>query len=246
MAVTKRAVKRKPTLRDAQKAHTRQCILDAARTVFFREGYYGSTVDQIVTEAGASRPTFYLHFRDKEQILGELMAAYAARAVPLMERLPGPRPTIDEVKAWLLEVGAFLEQEQALASVITEVSTHRQANRPRYGLALIDAWIQALGSRAPAFAAAVKETPPDVNARARAQLLIIEVAWAGEHISMNKEAAFTEQAVSLVATALHDFLNDKRFHAASSQRQPVGAARARASQERHKGRQKARVAARST
>src|SRR5690349_10373690 len=199
MAATRRPVKRKTTLRDAQKAHTRQCILDAARTVFFREGFYGSTIDQIVTEAGASRPTFYLHFKDKEQILGELMAGYAARAVPLMERLPGPRPSIDEVKAWLFEVGAFLEQEQALASVITEVSTHRQANRPRYGLALIDKWIQALSGRAPAFAAAVKETPPDVNARARAQLLIIEIAWAGEHISMNKEAAFTDQAVTLVA-----------------------------------------------
>jgi AcrR family transcriptional regulator len=215
MGVTaaKRALNRKLTLRDAQKAHTRQRILDAARSVFFREGYYGATVDQVVAEAGASRPTFYLHFRDKEEILGEIMAGYAARAGPLMERLPGPQPTVDELKAWLFEVGAFLEQEQAVASVIAEVSVHRQADRPRFGLAAIHAWVQALSPHAPAFAAAVGETPPDVDAEVRAQLLIIEIVWAGEHISTNKEAALTEQAVAMVAASLHDFLNDPRFHA---------------------------------
>jgi AcrR family transcriptional regulator len=175
-------------------------------------------VDQVVAEAGASRPTFYLHFRDKEQILAELIAGYAARAVPLMERLPGPRPTVDELKAWLGDVGAFLEQEHALVSVVAEVTMHRQANRPRYGLAAIDSWIQALSRRAPAFAAAVRAMPPDVNARARAQLLIIEIAWAGEHICMGEDAAFTEQAVAMVAASLHEFLNDRRFHAASSPR----------------------------
>lgn len=222
----KRAASRKPTLRDAQKAHTRQRILDAARTVFFREGFYGATVDQVVAEAGASRPTFYLHFRDKEEILGEIMAGYATRAMPLLERLPGPRPSVDELKTWLFDVGAFLEQEQAVASVITEVSTHRQVNRPRFGFAVIDAWIQALSRHAPAFAAAARKTNPDVNARARAQLLLIEINWAGEHISTNKDAAFTEQAVVMVAQSLHDFLNEPRFHAGASQRQP-GRTRAR-------------------
>lgn len=212
MTATKRALSRKPTLRDAQKAHTRQRILDAARSVFFREGYYGATVDQVVAEAGASRPTFYLHFRDKEQILAEIMANYATQAVPLMERLPGPRPTVEELKAWLFEVGAFLEREQAVASVIAEVSAHRQANRPRFGFAAIDAWVQALSRHAPAFAAAVRETSVDIIARARAQLLIIEIVWAGEHISTNKNAVVTEQAVALVAASLHDFLHDPRFH----------------------------------
>ena len=237
MAATKRALNRKPTLRDAQKAHTRQRILDAARAVFFREGYYGATVDQVVAEAGASRPTFYLHFKDKDEILRELMANYAARAVPHMERLPGPRPTVDELRTWLFEVGAFLEQEQAVSSVIAEVSVHRWTDRPRYGLAVLESWIRALSSRAPAFAAAVRQTPPDVYARARAQLLLIEINWAGELIAMDKEAAFTEEAVAMVATALHDFLNEPRFHETA-----VRAGRARTGQGRQKGRVSARPA----
>jgi AcrR family transcriptional regulator len=110
--------KRKPTLRDAQKADTRRRLLEAARNVFYREGYYGATVDQIVAEAGASRPTFYLHFKDKEEVLGVLVAEYAARAVPCMERLPGPRPTLDGLEEWLGEVGRFIEKEVAVYSVL--------------------------------------------------------------------------------------------------------------------------------
>lgn len=213
MTAAKRAVNRRTTLRDVQKAQTRQRILDAARSVFFREGFYGATVDDIVAEAGASRPTFYLHFRDKDEILGELMASYVSRAIPCMERLPGPRPTVEELKEWLRDVGAFLEQEQALVSVLTEVSIHRHANRPRYGLAALEAWAVALGRRAPAFAAAVRKTSPDTDVRARAQLLLIQITWAGENVSMNPDSDFAERAVELVAGSLHEFVNDPRFHA---------------------------------
>jgi AcrR family transcriptional regulator len=216
MTPAKRAVKRKSTLRDVQKAHTRQRILDAARSVFFLEGFYGATVDQIVAEAGASRPTFYLHFRDKEEILNELMSSYVSHAIPYMERLPGPRPTVEELKAWLRDVGTLLEQEQAVASVLTEVSAHRKDNRPRYGLAALEAWIAALGRRAPAFAAAARKVSPDTDARARAQLLMIEITWAGQNLSMNKDSAFNERAVEIVAGSLHEFLNDPRFHSGAS------------------------------
>jgi AcrR family transcriptional regulator len=212
----KTTIKRKPTLRDAQKAHTRQRLLDAARSVFYQEGYYGATVDQIVAEAGASRPTFYLHFKDKEEVLGVLMAGYAARAVPYMERFPGPRPTVEQLKAWLAEWGGFLQQEIALYSVLGEVSTHRSpdSSQPHHGLATMDAFIEALGHRAPAFAAAARKT--DINARARADLLVIEIVWAAGSIERDKGSAFTEETVTLVARALYDFLNDPRFHAKAS------------------------------
>jgi AcrR family transcriptional regulator len=207
-------VTRKQTLRDVQKAQTRQRLLDAARAVFFREGYYGATIDQVVAEASASRPTFYLHFRDKEEVLEELMIVYMARAVPTMERLPGPRPTVTELKAWLGEVGKFLEEERALFSLVHQVSAHmptKQGNRPNYGLATTDAWINALSSRAPAFAAAVNGKGQDINARAQAELLMIDIVWAGANVVRNKTGAFTEETVSVVAKSLHDFINDPRF-----------------------------------
>jgi AcrR family transcriptional regulator len=216
-------VTRKQTLRDVQKAQTRQRLLDAARSVFYREGYYGSTVDQIVAEAGASRPTFYLHFQDKEEVLDELMAAYMARAVPTMERLPGPRPTVEQLQEWLREVGKFLEQERALFSLVHQVSAHkpnRPANRLNYGLATTDSWINALSGRAPAFAAAVNGKGQDINGRACAELLVIDIVWAGANVVRDKTSAFTEETVTIVAKSLHGFINDPRFRSAATKGAP--------------------------
>lgn len=233
MNAKKTTLKRKPTLRDAQKAHTRQRLLDAARDVFYREGYYGATVDQIVEEAGASRPTFYLHFKDKEEVLGELVAIYRTRAQPYLERLPGPRPTVDELKKWLEEMGAFTQQEAALYSVLGEVSTHRSAEdrQSQPGFAAIDAWIEMLSHRAPAFAAATRKT--DINARARADLLMIEMAWAAGNVVRDKGSAFTEETVTMVARSFSEFLNDPRFHTKSPQKKLTN------------GRQKIRATARA-
>jgi len=43
-------------------------ILDAATTVFLREGYERASVDTIAAEAGVSKRTIYNHFRDKKEL----------------------------------------------------------------------------------------------------------------------------------------------------------------------------------
>lgn len=44
-------------------------LLDAALTVFARDGYGGATIDAIAREAGASRKTVYARYADKSEIL---------------------------------------------------------------------------------------------------------------------------------------------------------------------------------
>ncbi|TGB14694.1 TetR/AcrR family transcriptional regulator, partial [Streptomyces palmae] len=46
----------------------RQAILDAAVTVFLREGYQRAGVDVIAAAAGVSKQTVYNHFGDKERL----------------------------------------------------------------------------------------------------------------------------------------------------------------------------------
>src|SRR5438874_1158231 len=46
----------------------RSAILQAARTVFAREGYAETVVEDIATQAGIAKGTLYLYFRSKEQI----------------------------------------------------------------------------------------------------------------------------------------------------------------------------------
>jgi AcrR family transcriptional regulator len=50
-------------------------VLSAARNVFSREGYRGTTVSHILKEAGISRGTFYKHFPNKRQVFYEILAS---------------------------------------------------------------------------------------------------------------------------------------------------------------------------
>ncbi|MGX5844058.1 TetR/AcrR family transcriptional regulator [Mesorhizobium sp. ArgA1] len=51
----------------------RMSIIDAAASVFCREGFAGANIDLIAGEAGVSRQTIYNHHRDKEKLFIAVM-----------------------------------------------------------------------------------------------------------------------------------------------------------------------------
>ena len=53
----------------------RRAILDAATTVFLRNGYLATTVDEIATRAEVSKPTIYKHFTDKRRLFVEIVVS---------------------------------------------------------------------------------------------------------------------------------------------------------------------------
>jgi TetR/AcrR family transcriptional repressor of nem operon len=54
-----------------RKQATRRKILDAALTVFRRDGYEGAGVDAVMAEAGLTAGGFYAHFKSKEALFAE-------------------------------------------------------------------------------------------------------------------------------------------------------------------------------
>ncbi|QEL19946.1 TetR/AcrR family transcriptional regulator [Limnoglobus roseus] len=54
-----------------QKAQTRERILDAAATVFRRDGFAGGGVDAVMREAGLTAGGFYAHFPSKDALFAE-------------------------------------------------------------------------------------------------------------------------------------------------------------------------------
>src|SRR5215470_17792035 len=50
-----------------------KAILTAARTVFLRNGYLGTSVDEIAALAAVSKQTVYKHFADKERLFTEIV-----------------------------------------------------------------------------------------------------------------------------------------------------------------------------
>jgi AcrR family transcriptional regulator len=73
------------SLRDAQKAMTRNRLLKAGAVLFARQGYASTKIEQIAREAGATRATFYLHFGAKADLWRALRDADRADDIEASE-----------------------------------------------------------------------------------------------------------------------------------------------------------------
>lgn len=60
----------------------RKAILEAAKELFIRFGYDGSSMEAIAAEAGVSKLTVYSHFTDKETLFVEAVQAKCAERMP--------------------------------------------------------------------------------------------------------------------------------------------------------------------
>jgi TetR/AcrR family transcriptional repressor of mexJK operon len=64
----------------ARVARTRQAILDAARTLFLRDGYAGTTMEDIAAQAGVAKRTVHYQFPEKEALFNEMVLGVIAFA----------------------------------------------------------------------------------------------------------------------------------------------------------------------
>ncbi len=58
---------------EGRSARKRRMITEAATTVFLRNGYLGTNMDEIAALAGVSKQTVYKHFADKERLFTEVL-----------------------------------------------------------------------------------------------------------------------------------------------------------------------------
>lgn len=54
---------------DRRKVRTRQLLRDALIALILEQGYDATTIEQVTERANLGRATFYLHYRDKEDLL---------------------------------------------------------------------------------------------------------------------------------------------------------------------------------
>ena len=100
-----------------QATNTVRGLLDAAASVFTEVGYDVANVDQIVTEAGVARGTFYRYFDDKLQLITALAnECAAAMSGPFGELAAfGEHPDPARLRAWLRH---FLAQHERYSGVL--------------------------------------------------------------------------------------------------------------------------------
>ncbi|HUT32916.1 MAG TPA: TetR/AcrR family transcriptional regulator [Planctomycetota bacterium] len=122
-------------------AHRRE-IAEAAERVFARNGYRGSTVEQIAQEAEFAVGTLYNFFQSKEELYEEVLASLIEQALALFgERVLGEEDPVKAVEAVIELRVALLDEHKGFARVVfqTPLAEHGDASLalPPRALALI-------------------------------------------------------------------------------------------------------------
>lgn len=112
---------KKQTLRKQQRGFTRRRFIEAGIEVFQRVGFDDATIDLITEEAGANRSTFYLHFKDKIELV---LAAHEVMD-PMGKEILKPINTQEtlsakEFRAWVDDYAANWEKRHRLYGALTQ------------------------------------------------------------------------------------------------------------------------------
>lgn len=191
-------------LRQAQRDLTRNRIKNAAKILFHENHYDSTTMDEIAMAAGLRRSTVYLHYRDKAEILSEIIAEYAPKAKAILATLPGPAPTLEAVASWVKRVVKFVAKEQVPLSIILEI--RRDSEQTINTLdALSNQLLAGLGANNPSFRNA-SQPESDPMLRARGLLLLQELTFACEIHLADSSDARGKAMLGVVAEDIHAFL----------------------------------------
>jgi AcrR family transcriptional regulator len=107
--------------REQSKAHTRERLLDAARSVFASGGFHGASVEEIASEAGFSTGALYSNFDGKEDLFLALMEREIAAHAREIAEAVGARASVDErAKGGARQWMTMIEREPQLLLLFME------------------------------------------------------------------------------------------------------------------------------
>jgi AcrR family transcriptional regulator len=116
-----------PSLRQRKRRQTRQALVEAAASLFDRQGYDETTIAEIAAAAGISTRSFFSHFASKEEILfPDTDSRVRAAADVIAARRPGEGPAEVLVRA----AARVLSMDTAMASRMAVVRIRLIAEVP--------------------------------------------------------------------------------------------------------------------
>lgn len=100
-------------------------LLDAGSQVFAAQGYHVASIDDVVSEAGLGRGTFYKYFSDKLDLLSTLAAECADQLPVMMEKFRSLLPESDRptaLRRWLTDFVRFHRRYAGVFRVMQDLS----------------------------------------------------------------------------------------------------------------------------
>jgi AcrR family transcriptional regulator len=100
-----------PLTPERRRAMTRQHLLDAATIVFTRQGFHGSTLDEVAATAGFTKGAVYSNFKSKDDLFLALLDDHIERQFAVASEVldSGPRDTSEQLPRIreLIRAGGF-------------------------------------------------------------------------------------------------------------------------------------------
>jgi len=124
------------TLRKQQRSFTRKRFIEAGLEVFRRVGFNDATIDMITDEAGANRSTFYLHFKDKIELVLASHEVMDPMGLAVMKPLNSKdTPTLPAFRRWLEDYAANWEEHHHIYGALTQAQfTSPEVTQNTYAL----------------------------------------------------------------------------------------------------------------
>lgn len=123
---------RKPRLtRAEQKIRTREDLRASAAELFAERGVNGASVEQIAENAGYSRGAFYGNFKNKNELIVELLEERTLRELDEVTRLTAEQDPFDALREWHRARAENLEGWLSLRTELLLYALRNPSFRPR-------------------------------------------------------------------------------------------------------------------
>ena len=145
---------------EGRSARKRRAIMDAARTLFLRKGYAGTSMDDVAALAAVSKQTVYKNFTDKQQLFTEFIGSDIAHVEGSTHALIDQMPETENLEADLREFARqhladvmqphLLQMRRVLIGEAERFPDLAQAwytNGPERSCRIFAGWFEALDRR---------------------------------------------------------------------------------------------------
>ncbi|HMG42877.1 MAG TPA: TetR/AcrR family transcriptional regulator [Acidimicrobiales bacterium] len=195
------------SLREDQKLLTRNRIIDAAAAAFAENGYADTSIDDIVKVADISRGTFYLHFKNRSEVLAEVFQrGHLDLAIALVERLGEETLTVEALTAW---IGRYLDLYTETKDVLA--AWYQGDPRERHELAAArdqfsGAFLGVMSAKIIELREKEKRPLKEDDARLRAFLMFVQLERFSYYQVIHNFGFDQEKATPLLARSWHEMV----------------------------------------
>jgi AcrR family transcriptional regulator len=162
---------------ERSRAATRARLLEAGRKLLAERGLHGVTTHEIAAAAGVASGTFYLHFRDKAELLGVIAEETILALRERLEAATAPfRGSRQAVPAFTEALVGFAEENREVVRILFS----RDADAAAVEADVLSELAHGIAENRRARIASGEHPPgldPDVLAQALVGLLARVVAW---------------------------------------------------------------------